>query len=257
MVGLKKLQKDFVAAVHEQKATENIASEIKQGKVSKDALIGIYSNNLFAGREKTLSEIYPAVLSLVGEKFFSACAREYIKNHPSHSGNLDDYGENFSAFLSEFPPAKQLAYLADVARFEWLYHECYFSEEQIFNKHKKMENLSPEKFATLKFILNPSAQFFNSQFSILKIWQMTKQESPENLDIENLPGDNLIILKNKNEVCFVPLDKTEKEFLILLQEGKNIAEALELVEKNDPEFDLVFYVQKHLSSGTFGKISLK
>jgi len=46
---------------------------------------------------------------LVGAEFFEGAARIFIEAHPPKSACLDDYGEKFADFLSDFEPAASLA----------------------------------------------------------------------------------------------------------------------------------------------------
>jgi hypothetical protein len=64
---------------------------------------------------------------LVGEDFFNKIAKEFIKMHPSKTGNIIDYGEQFSNFIKLSPYCKTVPYLVDIAKFERYYERCYFS----------------------------------------------------------------------------------------------------------------------------------
>ena len=49
--------------------------------------------------------------------------------HPSRSGDLNDYGEDFADFLADYPHARELSYLPDVARLEWLVQIVYYAAD--------------------------------------------------------------------------------------------------------------------------------
>lgn len=256
MTSLKKLQEEFISSVRESEASENIAEEIAEGKVSKNSLIKIYSNNLYKGRNGTLANIYPSIKTLVGEKFFNSCTREYVRLTPSTSGNLEDYGEEFPVFLGEFPPAKKLAYLPDVARFEWLYHKCLLTEKDETIAAEKLQTLTPEECAKIKFIFNSSTVFFESKFPILKIWQMGNKPDPEKLDLDKERGERLLILRRDNDVNFIPLDSAEFSFLKSLKDGQLLEQAFDAASEHDKEFDLAFYINRHIVAGTFADIEM-
>jgi hypothetical protein len=54
----------------------------------------------------------------VGEDFFDQTAQAYVRAHPPVTAQLDSYGASFPQFLEAYAPAAELAYLADVARFD-------------------------------------------------------------------------------------------------------------------------------------------
>src|SRR5438067_2262171 len=79
----------------------------------------IHRNTCRSTLIETLRMSYPAVERIVGREFFDAAAERYVAAHPARSGDLNEYGGDFAAFLAGFGPARELAYLPDVARFEW------------------------------------------------------------------------------------------------------------------------------------------
>ena len=67
------------------------------------------------------------VEKLVGEGFFRYAASQFIRQYPSKSGDLNEFGYEFPEFLETFEPAAKLNYLPDVARLELAYHEAYYA----------------------------------------------------------------------------------------------------------------------------------
>jgi hypothetical protein len=47
--------------------------------------------------------------------------------HPSKTGNIIDYGDEFSNFIKLSPNCKTVPYLVDIAKLERYYERCYFS----------------------------------------------------------------------------------------------------------------------------------
>src|SRR5260370_9315263 len=77
-----------------------------------------YRNNLVVGLGKVLRSRFPVVEKIVGEEFFGAMARVFVMEQPPRSPLLATYGDEFAAFIAAFEPARELPYLADVARLE-------------------------------------------------------------------------------------------------------------------------------------------
>ena len=78
----------------------------------------VYRNNVVVGLTKALKHRFPAVERIVGEEFFAAMARVFVLERPPRSPLLATYGDEFAPFIRAFEPARELPYLADVARLE-------------------------------------------------------------------------------------------------------------------------------------------
>ena len=67
---------------------------------------------------KASSSRFPVVEKIVGEEFFAAMARALRASIRRVRRCLSGYGDEFPAFVAAFEPAREFAYLADVARLE-------------------------------------------------------------------------------------------------------------------------------------------
>src|SRR3989338_5990145 len=99
---LQNAQADFIEAMQ--------ALDEHTTLVSPAMNLAIYRNNIFATLMHTLKATYPLTLVLLGKDFFAMAAREYIRQYPSRSGNLHDYGEYFGNFLATYQPVHELIY---------------------------------------------------------------------------------------------------------------------------------------------------
>src|SRR5260370_3608477 len=101
----------------------NADQPVPRGITAHDATVparrfGIYRNNVVIGLGKALRNRFPVVEKIVGEEFFAAMARVFVTEQPPRSPLLATYGDNFPAFIAAFEPAREIPYLADVARLE-------------------------------------------------------------------------------------------------------------------------------------------
>ena len=78
----------------------------------------VYRNNVTSALSDVLADSFPVTQQLVGEEFFRAMARVFLRRSPPSSPMLSAYGEGFPAFVEDFAPARAVPYLADVARLE-------------------------------------------------------------------------------------------------------------------------------------------
>lgn len=118
MPALLELQRAFAAALLDE-ADRTVWPAIVEDGIAAAERLRIYRNTCRSTLVETLRMTYPAVERLVGSEFFDAAAQRYANENAARSGYLNDYGAQFAGFLERFEPARALAYLPDVARFEW------------------------------------------------------------------------------------------------------------------------------------------
>ena len=78
----------------------------------------VYRNNVVVGLVGALEARFPATRKIVGEDFFKGAAKLFAATQPPRSPLMLFYGDAFPAFLADFEPAREVPYLADVARLE-------------------------------------------------------------------------------------------------------------------------------------------
>jgi hypothetical protein len=199
MKKLLQLQNQFLEAIY---TAENptLLALIKEGKASKQELLGIYRGNLYGALVNALRLTYQKVCAIIGQEEFSELAREFIKKNKSRSGNLDDYGENFYDFLGQ----KNEFFLSDLSKLEWLKQKSYLAKDEQPIDVTALQNLAPEKFFDLKFTLSCSVFLLTSNYNLLG---KSKQNQPQKRLIHFLihrQGLNVQAQKiSKNEFNFL------------------------------------------------------
>lgn len=226
---LQNLQADFVELL--------LGDEDKAEWLQSSQNLFIYRNNIFNTLLNTLRECYPLVEKLVGESFFRTAARNYITTYPSLSSNLHDYGQYFSAFLTEYAPVKTLVYLPEVAKFEWLCHSLTFAPNHAPLDIKLLSNLTPEQQQNLRFTLHPASYVTQFHYPILDIIELCQGNIEE---INNLSEAKtyLLIIRRHLDVSIAPLNLAEFLFLSALQENKTLSQALDMTMHADANFQL-------------------
>src|SRR5205823_8106628 len=136
--------------------------------------IAIYRRTIFANYRQALSASYPVVKRLTGAAFFHAAVGEFVRAHPSRSGDLNVYGASFGDFLATYPAASELPYLPDVARLEWAIDEAHRARDASSDPESVLAAFGvppPERLPLLRLRLDPSCRLVSSPFPILRIWQ--------------------------------------------------------------------------------------
>ncbi|WP_166455363.1 HvfC/BufC N-terminal domain-containing protein [Duganella alba] len=89
----------------------------------------LYRNSVRQTLVRALQLTYPAVARLVGDAFFTRCAQDQVAACPDDCAWLERYGASFGDFLAADPAAASVAYLADVARLEFLVNCARYADD--------------------------------------------------------------------------------------------------------------------------------
>jgi hypothetical protein len=208
----------------------------------------VYRNNVFISLRQALADVYPVVQRLVGEEFFNQLARRFVREHPSRSGNLHDFGRELGQLLETLPDLTGLPYLPDVAALEWALHEVFHEAEA---RPFDFSSLSDPENARLP--LHPAARLIASRYPILAIWEANQAEDPGVVDLD-AGGDWLIVFRDGLETQILRLTPGEFALLGALAQGMTLGEACEAAVAAEPQLDLAaamgrFVASRFLSEG--------
>lgn len=171
----------------------------------------------------------------MGGDFFAAAAARYIRDCPSRSGNLQDYGARFPEFLERMPEAASLAYLPDVARLEWARQESYLAADAA--------PPAPEVFAGIpehgqcKLSLHPGVRLVASRHPIWDIWMFCQETTSEHLKLSRA-GQTVLIWRTAQQLTMQPLASGQRELVALLLAGETLAVAHTRALAANPGFDI-------------------
>lgn len=199
--------------------------------------LAVYRNNYRIGLIDALAHSHPVCRELVGEDFFTALAREYVKSHASDSGNLHRYGASFADFIAGFEHCRDLPYLADVARLEWAVHRSYYAEDAKPLDTSALAAVAPEQWEALVFAPLPDVALCRAGSPALSIWRAHREQGP--LDgLLALPSENALVYRDRGEVKTLALNDARHAFYAALFSGEPLAAAIEAAQAFDADFDL-------------------
>ncbi|HYA81246.1 MAG TPA: DNA-binding domain-containing protein, partial [Methylocystis sp.] len=137
----------------------------------------VYRNNVVVGLVDALAERFPVVLRLVNEEFFRAMAGAHVRRTPPSSPILAQYGAEFPAFIEGFASARELPFLADVARLEYAvglaYHAADATPLPLEDIAEALKS-QPDR----RLVLHPSVQLASSRHPIVDIWRSQLSAAP-------------------------------------------------------------------------------
>jgi len=184
---------------------------IAGGSLTSDTALEVYRTGHIVRLTEALGETFEAVWWVAGDTDYFRLAKEFLLSHPSVSYNLSDFGKSFPAFLAERQPFSDLPFLADLARFEWVFKEVFHLPPHT--------SLTPDQFqqqelsGNLHLSFGPSVRLFQSPYSVYEIWKLrgTVQESPPEEDWKKPQW--LLCYKYQQQVYVKHL--SEPEYLLL------------------------------------------
>ena len=107
--------------------------------------IAPYRHSIRRNYRNALGATYRVVKRLVGEPFFNAAVDAYVAAHPSGCADLNVYGDRFDRFLADYPPARTLPYLPDVARLEWAIDRVHNAAETFTSPQDVLARSPPSR----------------------------------------------------------------------------------------------------------------
>ncbi len=245
---LHEAQRDFSGYVLQE--SNQIPVGIKANGTTPEQRLSIYRNNTQLGLTEVLRDVYPVVNKLVGEAFFNQLASAYINLHPLQSACLLEFGEQFSEMITGILAAQNLAYLPDVAKLEWRWHEAYHESDMPAMELSALAQLDPADSNRIGFKLHPSTRFLVSNYPIAQIWACNQPDYPADTLINlNQGGCQLLIYRAESEVKIVSLEPADYQCLTALAFGTTFTKAVEQVMVNHPDFEVQACLQHWLLKG--------
>jgi len=199
----------------------------------------LYRGNVQANARKALRNAYPVCAAIVGDAYFDALADVYAASTPSTSGDLNEYGDRLAAFLSGFPPAREVPYLPDVAQLEWSVHRAHYAADVPAFDIATLAAISADAYASLRVALHPACTLMDSKWPVARIWNAHRDESgaPEDVD-PDAGGERAIVYRPHFRVEVCALDAADYAFLDAAAFGGTMAEAFAAALRTDPAFTL-------------------
>ena len=200
---------------------------------------GIYRGNTRANTAKAIAAAYPVIGKIVGAEFFSGLATEYQARFPSVNGDLNEYGESFPAFVAEFLPAREIPYLADVARLEWRVHRAHYAADPGPFDPARLASVPPERQLQLRPRLHPACQILQSAYPVARIWEVHQDTFNGEFEVD-FSGDpaNALVYRPRYRVEVAQIGDAEAAFLRAALDAQTLEAALEAAQSCEASFDL-------------------
>jgi Putative DNA-binding domain len=184
----------------------------------------IYRNNIAVSLIAAIEARYPVTRRLVGDAFFRAMTRAFVAGAKPRSAIILDYGADFPDFIAGFEPARDLAYLADVACVENAWVEAYHSAEAKPLTVAALTSIDPTTFSDLKFAFHPAARLLRSNHPAASIWA-GHQGDGEVKAPDDWRGEDILVTRPDADVRVRILPAGGYSFAQALQSGEALGKA--------------------------------
>jgi hypothetical protein len=213
----------------------------------------VYRNNVAVGLIGALVSRFAMAERIVGEEFFAAMAREFIRLHPPRSPLLLNCGDGFADFVGTFEPAESVGYLPDVIRIEAARGKAYHAADADPLDTFVLASLPAERLPRLVFTMHPSVSIIRSRHPAVTVWAMNVGEM-ELAPIEEWAGEDALVVRPHMTVLVQRLPPGGAVFLQALTEGNALATAVERAMADAEDFDLSANLAGVLQAGAITAI---
>ncbi|MEJ0100880.1 MAG: DNA-binding domain-containing protein [Pseudomonadota bacterium] len=197
----------------------------------------VYRNNVHASLTDALRAVFPVTTRLVGEEFFRALAREFLRHNLPRGAALHDYGADLPDFIRGHAPAAELPYLADVAALEHAWWQAYGAAEAPAVSLAELAAIDGEQLLALRARLHPAVRMLNSVHPMHGIW-FAHQADDEPVAPESWQAEAALITRPDATVQVRGITPAAHAFFVTLGADATLESAASAALELDPAFDL-------------------
>lgn len=231
-------QRAFAAALRDAVQARQAERLFKGEAALIQRRLAVYRGNVGDAVTKALAAAYPVIDQVVGEEFFGGLARALLRECPSTSGDLYDYGEGFADFLAKFPPAQEFAYLPDLARLEWTAHRAYAATDaQPFSLEALARVPAPQQ-AELRFMLAPGTALIRSAHPIVRLWTIHQDGYDGEFSVDWDSPETALVTRRGINVLVSAVEPGMAALVAALLDGAPLERAATAALAVDAGFDL-------------------
>lgn len=219
------------------------------------AAIDVYRNSVAKARLDALEALYPTVVRLVGQDWFRAAGSEFAVDYPPVSPVLDAFAEDFPDWLSAFSPARDLPYLAPVARVDRAWMRAHIAADAPVLSSGVVAITPAAQLFSSTVRLPPSTALFWFDWTVVSIWIANQPHADGSgpLAWEERP-EGLLIVRADCGVAWRRLSRPEWAFLAACRDGHNLGRAARDAFAADPGMTLPTLFAGLLSASAFSTL---
>lgn len=213
--------------------------------------LGVYRNTIVSGAIDALAATFTTVQLMTGRDWFRAAGRTFAQIYPPAAPDLISYGADFPAWLGRFPPAQDAPYLADTARLDWLWWQCWSAGDAPLLDPADLSGLPPEDFGHTTLGLHPTLRIAACQTSVPSLWLAHQSPGRESAHQLATSPEQILFIRTAQHVQTHLVDVATFAFLEALQRGESVLAAAERAFAEDPDCSLTHMLAGGIAFGLF------
>jgi hypothetical protein len=252
-LALRDLQAAFAAHIMGADRADLVAA-VAGDTIPAAARLSVYRHHVFESLGTALAATFPTVQALVGVDFFRGLARAFVGHALPAQPVLTEYGADFPAFIAGYEAARDLPYLADVARLDWALNLAFHAPLGGRLQAEDLSALPAERLPSVSLALAAGVVLISSRYPLDRIWE-TSQPGAANETVDlNSGASNLLVLRRPDDAAFVSLSAGEAAFMAALTAGMSLERAAGAAFRADPAFELSTSFARLLALGAFAAL---
>lgn len=200
--------------------------------------LDVYRHHIGHSLATALATTFSTVQTVVGEAFFRGLAQAFVRQSLPAQPVLSEYGAGLPDFIAGYEPARELPYLADVARLDWLLNCAFHAAHVEGLGASHLAAIEADRLASLSLSLTPGTALITSRFPLGRIW-LASQPGADAVPVDlDSAGTWLLVLRRPDEAAFVEMSSAEAAFVGALIDRRPIEAAAVAAFQADSAFDL-------------------
>jgi len=252
-LALRDLQAAFAAHIVGADRADLVAA-VAGDTIPAAARLGVYRHQVFESLGTALAATFPTVQALVGTAFFRGLARAFVRHALPQQPVLAEYGGDFPAFVAGYEAARDLPYLADVARLDWALNVAFQAQLGERLQVTDLSLLPAERLPSTSISWAAGVVLVSSPYPLDRIWEASQPGAASDAVDLNLGGSNLLVLRRSDDAFFVSLSAGEAAFMAALARGMSLEQSAGAAFEADPDFELSTSFARLLAWGAFAAL---
>ncbi len=208
----------------------------------------VYKNNLHLQAQQVIENTFPTLSRLIGHRL-STLASDFLQKYSFKQGDWGEWGSELPEFIVHYPMLSEFPYLTDVARLDWVIHQCERAADHEQSPEKLLQLAECDLDNTF-FICAPGLRVLSSQYPIVSIYQAHLEDELDltqaQLKLRAGEGEFAIIWRKKWKALVKEVTVSEFNWVNLLISGYSIGSAL---EEAGSDFDFTSWFTEAFTQG--------
>jgi hypothetical protein len=209
--------------------------------VSRGAMLAerfdVYRNNIASSLIDALADRFPFARAVVGDDFFRAMARDFVRQSRPSGEVLHEYGDQFPAFMAAFEPATSLPWLAELARLEVLWSQSWGAADAPAMSLESLRDIAPDALLAARVVVHPAVRLIRSSAPVASLWQAHQMADPDLSVIRWQPQD-VLVTRPAAEVQVTQLSPGVACLVMELMDGGTVEAAAGQALVDTPTFEI-------------------